>query len=119
MQTAQANTNVTNRASGSAAMDRETTMTNTLQETDRKCPQCGGTLEFDPSTGGLKCPYCDYTEAIQHEEEAKESGTIDDEGRFVATEHAYTGKEDTATTDWGTATQTPSQTSVRTADRPR
>ena len=92
MQTAQANTNVTNRASGSAAEDRETTMTNTLQETDRKCPQCGGTLEFDPSTGGLKCPYCDYTEAIQHEEEAKESGTIDDEGRFVATEHAYTGK---------------------------
>ena len=106
MQTAQANTNVTNRASGSAAMDRETTMTNTLQETDRKCPQCGGTLEFDPSTGGLKCPYCDYTEAIRHEEEAKESGTIDDEGRFVATEHAYTGKEDTATTDWGTATKT-------------
>ena len=106
MQTAQANTNVTNRASGSAAMDVETTMTKTLQETDRKCPQCGGTLEFDPSTGGLKCPYCDYTEAIQHEEEAKESGTIDDEGRFVATEHAYTGKEDTATTDWGTATKT-------------
>ena len=31
MQTAQANTNVTNRASGSAAEDRETTMTNTLQ----------------------------------------------------------------------------------------
>lgn len=106
MQTAQANTNVTNRVSGSAAEDRETTMTNTLQETDRKCPQCGGTLEFDPSTGGLKCPYCDYTEAIRHEEEAKESGTIDDEGRFVATEHAYTGKEDTATTDWGTATKT-------------
>ena len=48
MQTPQANTPVTNQASGAAAMDVETTMTKTLQETDRKCPQCGGVLEFDP-----------------------------------------------------------------------
>ena len=36
----------------------------TMEETDRKCPQCGGVMDFDPKTGGLHCPYCDYTEAI-------------------------------------------------------
>ena len=28
----------------------------TKQETDRKCPQCGGVMDFDPKTGGLHCP---------------------------------------------------------------
>ena len=32
----------------------------TKEETDKKCPQCGGTMSFDPKTGGMKCPYCDY-----------------------------------------------------------
>lgn len=36
----------------------------TREETDRKCPQCGGVMDFDPQTGGMHCPYCDYTEAI-------------------------------------------------------
>lgn len=36
----------------------------TKQETDRKCPQCGGVMDFDPKTGGLHCPYCDYMEEI-------------------------------------------------------
>ena len=35
--------------------------TSTLKETDRKCPACGGTMDFDPATGGLHCPFCDYT----------------------------------------------------------
>ena len=30
----------------------------TQEATDKKCPACGGTVEFDPSSGGLYCPYC-------------------------------------------------------------
>ena len=29
----------------------------TLEETDKKCPDCGGVMDFDPATGGLCCPY--------------------------------------------------------------
>ena len=25
---------------------------------DTKCPSCGGTLSFDPATGGLVCNFC-------------------------------------------------------------
>ena len=38
----------------------------TKDETDKKCPSCGGLLNFSPETGGLVCPYCGYTEQIQH-----------------------------------------------------
>ena len=31
----------------------------TLSETDKKCPNCGGTMDFDPAEGKLHCPYCD------------------------------------------------------------
>ena len=33
------------------------------------CPQCGARLDFDPSAGGLKCPYCGHEEVI-----AKDAG---------------------------------------------
>ena len=36
----------------------------TLEETDKKCPDCGGVMDFDPATGGLCCPYCGHTETI-------------------------------------------------------
>lgn len=41
----------------------------TKEETDKKCPQCGGVMDFNPSTGNLKCPYCDYEESIKMEED--------------------------------------------------
>ena len=30
-------------------------------ETDKKCPNCGATVVFDPATGGMHCEYCGYT----------------------------------------------------------
>ena len=36
----------------------------TLKETDKKCPQCGGVMDFDPNIGGMACPYCGYEEEI-------------------------------------------------------
>ena len=68
----------------------------TKEETDRKCPQCGGVMDFDPSTGNLKCPYCDYEEAIHVQEEAPKKAVELD---FFAAEH-------TANQDWGAETRT-------------
>ena len=39
--------------------------TKTMKETDRKCPQCGGVMDYDPALSKLHCPYCDYTEEIK------------------------------------------------------
>lgn len=68
----------------------------TKEETDKKCPQCGGVMDFDPATGNLKCPYCDYEEAIKIQEESPEKA---EELDFYAAEH-------TANHDWGAETKT-------------
>lgn len=64
----------------------EPTVVTTMDETDRKCPQCGGVLDFNPATGQLKCPYCDYDEVIPvNEEEPKKAQELDFESaEFVA-----------------------------------
>ncbi|MBO5484995.1 MAG: hypothetical protein J6K58_06995 [Lachnospiraceae bacterium] len=68
----------------------------TNEETDKKCPQCGGVMDFNPATGNLKCPYCDYEEIIQiQKEEPKKAEELD----FYAAEH-------TANKNWGTETKT-------------
>ena len=46
-----------------------TNVVDTIEETDKKCPQCGGVMDFNPSTGKLKCPYCDYEKAIKTEKQ--------------------------------------------------
>lgn len=33
---------------------------NTEKITDKKCPNCGATITFDPKTGKMKCEYCGY-----------------------------------------------------------
>lgn len=33
----------------------------TEKETDKKCPQCGATVTFDPARGMMYCEYCGYT----------------------------------------------------------
>ena len=72
------------------------TVTKTEQETDKKCPSCGGVMEFNPSNGKMACPYCGYEEEIQVEHKG-----------FVAQELDFsTAGDDDASCDWGTATKT-------------
>ena len=47
----------------------DTKTVSTMEETDKKCPSCGGVMDFDPQTGGLTCPYCGHTESIPVNEE--------------------------------------------------
>lgn len=68
----------------------------TKEETDKKCPRCGGVMDFNPETGNLHCPYCDYEEEIKNEEELPEKAQEMD---FYKAEH-------TANKDWGVETKT-------------
>lgn len=36
----------------------------TEKETDKKCPQCGATVTYDPTTGMMHCEYCGYTQEV-------------------------------------------------------
>ena len=66
----------------------------TLEQTDKKCPACGGTLDFNPETGELICTYCNATVDIEDEEKER-AAELD----FNAAEHA-------ASCDWGAQTRT-------------
>lgn len=44
----------------------------TKEETDKKCPECGGTMSYSPETHGLLCPYCGYTCEIDGTKKAEE-----------------------------------------------
>ena len=65
----------------------------TKKETDKKCPNCGGVMNFDPSNGNMTCPYCDYSEEV-----------IDDSSPAV--EIDMKEAEDKGNHDWGVATKT-------------
>ena len=69
----------------------------TKEETDKKCPQCGGVMTFHPDTGNMKCPYCDYEEEIvsNTDEEVCSAAELD----FYQAEH-------TANKNWGVETKT-------------
>ena len=49
----------------------------TEKETDKKCPNCGATVVFDPATGGLHCEYCGYTCELPKAEEENEICEMD------------------------------------------
>lgn len=70
--------------------------TKTMKETDRKCPQCGGTMDYDPALSKLHCPYCDYTEEVPKDEGIP--------GK--AEELDFETAEFTANFDWGTEQKT-------------
>lgn len=68
----------------------------TMEETDKKCPRCGGVMDYDPATGGLKCPYCDYEQEIKKEEDAPKT----------AQELDFSQAENTANCNWGVEKKT-------------
>lgn len=68
----------------------------TKKETDKKCPQCGGIMDFDPAVGMLHCPYCDYKEEIPVE---NEEVTSVEEADFLTAEQ-------TGNCEWGVETKT-------------
>ena len=69
----------------------------TMKETDRKCPDCGATMDFDPKTGGLYCQYCGHREDIKAE---------NTQGESVASEQDFESAEFTGNCDWGVAQKT-------------
>lgn len=68
----------------------------TKEETDRKCPQCNGVMDFDPASGKLHCPFCDYEEAIK----------MDKSVPTQAKELDFDKAEFTANKNWGVQTKT-------------
>lgn len=67
----------------------------TKEETDRKCPACGGVMDFNPAKGNLVCPYCGTEQEIESEK-----------AQFTAKELDFSQAEEQASCDWGTATKT-------------
>lgn len=63
----------------------------TKDETDRKCPNCEGTMDYNPETKGLKCPYCGYEEEIK----------INDSNLDKAQELDFSLAEQKGNCDWG------------------
>lgn len=56
---------------------------NTEAITDKKCPNCGATITFDPATGKMHCEYCGYERELPKPE--KENAIV--EMDFEATQH--------------------------------
>lgn len=67
----------------------------TETDTDKKCPSCGGVMDYNPANQNMTCPYCGYEEAI-------ETGTE----TFIAEELDFNQAENDDACDWGTATRT-------------
>lgn len=68
----------------------------TKQETDKKCPACGGTMDFNPKTGSLACPYCGYIQEIP----------IDDTADKKVEEKDFLSEQTKQNCDWGAEKKT-------------
>ncbi|MDR0843534.1 MAG: hypothetical protein LBP68_08980 [Acidobacteriota bacterium] len=68
----------------------------TMTETDKKCSSCGGVMDFDPASAGLKCPYCGHAMELPRAgvETAK------------AAELDFAAAERTGNCDWGAEKKT-------------
>jgi len=80
----------------------EANVVKTMNETDKKCPSCGGTMDYDPATGGLHCPYCDHTEEIPTATVENNRGGMSESAVELSLEDA----ENVENCDWGVATKT-------------
>ncbi len=49
----------------------------TEKETDKKCPNCGATIVFNPSSGKISCEYCGYEARLPKPEEGRKVCEID------------------------------------------
>lgn len=49
---------------GNYSPDAQMRSEHTERETDRKCPNCGATVIFDPTAGGMYCEYCGYRQKL-------------------------------------------------------
>lgn len=68
----------------------------TKQETDKKCPTCGGTMDFDPKIGNLACPYCGYIQEIP----------VDDTADTIVEEKDFLSEQKKENCDWGAEKKT-------------
>ena len=75
--------------------EEEVNVVKTLKETDKKCPNCDGVMNFDPATGGMLCEFCGHTEAVEQEETIKK-----------ASEQDFNKSLKTGNCDWGVAKKT-------------
>lgn len=76
--------------------DVNNTMGNTMHQTDKKCPNCGGVLEFNPADGKLLCPFCDSEFDINQDGGYNMYGMEEDLYKAEFTDNC----------DWGTLTRT-------------
>lgn len=51
----------------------------TLNQTDKKCPMCDGTMNYDPASGDMLCQYCGYKMDLGEFEKAEEQSFLDAE----------------------------------------
>jgi len=62
----------------------------TEKETDKKCPNCGATVVFDPASGKMHCDYCGYSCELPEPEEGHEICEMD-----------FASAVNTASFNWG------------------
>lgn len=73
-------------------MEEDFVRVNTMNETDRKCPDCGATMDFSPDSGGLYCQYCGHKEDVPANEPI---------GNDAAEELDFLNAEKRGNCDWG------------------
>ena len=78
-----------------AAASDEPKVSKTMEATDKKCPSCGGTLVFDPETGGMLCSFCGYTKELPKPEDNTAFEELD-----------FETAKNRASFDWGSAKKT-------------
>ena len=62
----------------------------TEKETDKKCPNCGATVTFDPASGKMHCDYCGYSCELPKPEDGHEICEMD-----------FESATNTASFNWG------------------